>query len=96
MGRHIADGPTPGNACLGDQDDAARRFREPGAAVRQRRRARIRRYRSHAPFRRPLPVAPADCQIAAIARARGMAVATRNVRDVEDMGIEVVDPWADA
>ncbi len=42
------------------------------------------------------PVAPADCQIAAIARARGMAVATRNVRDFEDMGIEVVDPWADA
>ncbi len=39
-------------------------------------------------------VAPADGQIAAIARARGMAVATRNVRDFEDTGIEVVDPWA--
>ena len=38
-------------------------------------------------------VAPADCQIAAIARARGMAVVTRNVRDFEDMGIEIFNPW---
>ena len=42
------------------------------------------------------PVAPADCQIAAIARSRRMAVATRNVRDFDDAGIEVVDPWAAA
>ena len=42
------------------------------------------------------PVAPADCQIAAIARSRSMTVATRNVRDFEDVGIEVVDPWAAA
>jgi predicted nucleic acid-binding protein len=34
-----------------------------------------------------------DCQIAAIARACGAAVATRNVRDFEGCGIEVVDPW---
>ena len=40
------------------------------------------------------PVAPVDCQIAAIAASRRMAVATRNVRDFEGMGIEVVDPWA--
>jgi predicted nucleic acid-binding protein len=39
------------------------------------------------------PVTPADCQIAAIARSRGMAVATRNVRDFEGIGVEVVDPW---
>lgn len=39
------------------------------------------------------PIAPADCQIAAIARCRGMAVATRNVRDFGDIDIEVVDPW---
>ena len=38
-------------------------------------------------------VPQADCQIAAIARARGMAVATRNVRHFEEMGIEVIDPW---
>ena len=39
------------------------------------------------------PIAPADCQIASIARSRGMAVITRNVRDFEGIGIEVVDPW---
>ena len=42
------------------------------------------------------PVGPADCQIAAIARSRYMAVATRNVRDFEDVDIAVVDPWAAA
>ena len=42
------------------------------------------------------PVAQADVQIAAIARSRGMALATRNVRDFEGMGIELLDPWADA
>ena len=36
----------------------------------------------------------ADGQIAAIARSHGMAVATRNVRDFEDMGIELFNPWA--
>ena len=41
-------------------------------------------------------VPPADCQIAAIARSRDMAVATRNVRDFEDMDIEVIDPWTAA
>ena len=42
------------------------------------------------------PVAPADCQIAAIAASNRMAVATRNVRDFEGMGIEIVNPWAAA
>ena len=41
-------------------------------------------------------VPPADCQIAAIARSRGMAVATRNVRDFDDIDIEVVNPWTAA
>ena len=41
-------------------------------------------------------VPPADCQIAAIARSRGMAVATRNVRDFDDIGIEIVNPWTAA
>ena len=40
------------------------------------------------------PFAPADCQIAAIARSRGMAVATRNTRDFLGMGLELFDPWA--
>ncbi len=38
-------------------------------------------------------VPPADCQIAAIARSRDMAVATRNVRDFDDVDIEIVNPW---
>lgn len=40
------------------------------------------------------PASQADCQIAAIASSRGMAVATRNVRGFQDMGIEIVDPWS--
>ena len=39
------------------------------------------------------PVSQADGQIAAIARSRGMAVATRNIRDFQDMGVDVFDPW---
>ena len=41
-------------------------------------------------------VAPADCQIAAIARSRGLAVATRNLRDFEGIDVELIDPWAAA
>ena len=42
---------------------------------------------------RPMP--EANCQIAAIARSRDMAVVTRNVRDFADTGIGVIDPWTD-
>jgi toxin FitB len=35
----------------------------------------------------------ADCQIAAIARACGAAVATRYVGDFAGCGIQVIDPW---
>lgn len=42
------------------------------------------------------PVAQSDAQIAAIARSRSMAVATRNLQDFEDMGIELINPWAAA
>ena len=39
-------------------------------------------------------VAPTDCQIAAIAPARGMMVATRNVRDFEDLAESIyATPW---
>jgi hypothetical protein len=34
-----------------------------------------------------------DMQIAAIARSRGAAVATRNIADFEHCGIQVIDPW---
>ncbi len=42
------------------------------------------------------PISQADGQITAIARFRGMAVATRNIRDFEDTGIDVIDPWKGA
>ena len=40
------------------------------------------------------PISEFDAQIAAIARIHGAAVATRNVDDFRDCGIEVIDPWA--
>lgn len=39
------------------------------------------------------PISFADCQIAAIANARGAALATRNVSDFADCGIQLIDPW---
>ena len=42
------------------------------------------------------PLCQTDGQIAAIARSRGMTVATRNIRDFSETGIEVIDPWSDA
>ncbi|WP_460118311.1 PIN domain-containing protein [Pseudomonas sp. S2_C03] len=35
----------------------------------------------------------ADAQIAAICRNHGASIATRNVRDFECSGIEVINPW---
>jgi predicted nucleic acid-binding protein len=39
------------------------------------------------------PISQFDCQIAAIARAHGASVATRNTSDYEGCGVEVIDPW---
>jgi predicted nucleic acid-binding protein len=39
------------------------------------------------------PISQRDAQIAAIARSRGAAVATRNTEDFEDCGIRVLNPW---
>ena len=39
------------------------------------------------------PISHADAQIAAIAQVRGAKLATRNVTDFQDCGIDVVDPW---
>lgn len=39
------------------------------------------------------PVTQFDAQIAAIARSRGAAIATRNSDDFEDCGIVIVNPW---
>ncbi len=42
------------------------------------------------------PVAQVDGQIAAAARSRGAAVATRNVKDFVDCGVELHNPWQEA
>jgi predicted nucleic acid-binding protein len=39
------------------------------------------------------PISHFDAQIAAIARASGARVATRNVADFEGCGVDVVNPW---
>lgn len=40
------------------------------------------------------PISTLDAQIAAITRAHGATLATRNVSDFDGCGIEVVDPWS--
>ncbi len=40
------------------------------------------------------PISQFDCQIAAIGRAHGAAIATRNARDFEGCGVEIIDPWS--
>ena len=42
------------------------------------------------------PISIADAQIAAVARARGAAIATRNTRDFEGCGVAVINPWDEA
>jgi hypothetical protein len=39
------------------------------------------------------PVTQFDAQIAAIARSRGAAIATRNTADFEGVGVTVLNPW---
>jgi toxin FitB len=41
------------------------------------------------------PIGEMDAQIAGIARSQGAAIATRNVRDFKDCGVELIDPWSD-
>ena len=40
-----------------------------------------------------LPIGTMDAQIAAIARARGMAVATRDANDFANTGVTIINPW---
>ena len=42
------------------------------------------------------PIGETDCRIAAIARSRDLALATRNIRDFQGTGIELANPWAAA
>ena len=39
------------------------------------------------------PISQFDAMIAAMARSRGANIATRNTKDFEDCGIDVVNPW---
>ena len=39
------------------------------------------------------PIAGFDALIAAVCRSQGSALATRNVPDFEETGVEIIDPW---
>jgi toxin FitB len=39
------------------------------------------------------PISQIDAQIAAVARSRGARLATRNTRDFDACGVELVNPW---
>ncbi len=41
------------------------------------------------------PISQFDAVIAAITRSRGAALATRNSKDFEECGIQVVNPWVE-
>ncbi len=43
--------------------------------------------------RRGRPITQADAQIAAIAKAYGAVIATRNTKDFEHCGVKAVNPW---
>jgi predicted nucleic acid-binding protein len=62
---------------FGFESDAARHF----ARIAAHRRALGR------------PISHADAQIAAIVRTRGSKLATRNLDDFADCGIDLIDPW---
>ena len=53
------------------------------------------RYADICAHRRALgrPVAQFDAQIAAICKARGATLATRNVADFADIGLKLINPW---
>lgn len=40
-----------------------------------------------------MPISTADAQIAAICRANSATCATRNIKDLDHTGVELVDPW---
>jgi predicted nucleic acid-binding protein len=43
-----------------------------------------------------LPIDGFDAQIASICRTHDAALATRNLKDFDDTGIDVIDPWQTA
>lgn len=72
---------------LFNQDFADRLLPFDGAAAHEFATiASSRRKRGH-------PISQFDAQIAAIARSRGAALATRNTTDFEHCGVTLVNPW---
>lgn len=41
------------------------------------------------------PISQFDAMIAAMARSRGASLATRNAKDFDDCGVDVINPWKD-
>ena len=41
------------------------------------------------------PISQFDAMIVAMARSRGASLATLNVKDFEDCGVDVINPWAE-
>jgi predicted nucleic acid-binding protein len=41
------------------------------------------------------PISQLDAMIVAVARSRGASLATRNAKDFEDCGVDVINPWQD-
>lgn len=39
------------------------------------------------------PISQFDAMIAAVARSRGASLATRNIKDFVDCGVDLIDPW---
>lgn len=82
------------------REDFARRYGEIKEAFRDRvlafnlRAAQVFAEIVVARERSGAPISPFDAQIAAIARTRGAAIATRHVRDFESCGVKLIDPWA--
>lgn len=40
------------------------------------------------------PISQFDAMIVAMARSRGAGLATRNVKDFEDCGVDIINPWS--
>ncbi len=40
------------------------------------------------------PISQFDAMMAAMARSRGAGLATRNVKDFEDCGVDIINPWS--
>lgn len=71
-----------------DQDFSGRVLGFAGNAARTYAEIAVSRRRSGR------PISQFDAQIAAIARAAGAPVATRNIDNFDGCGVEVVDPWS--